>query len=63
MGKETGKLATIRPDEEWRVDSDLRTLIEAEAIKADPKRYAKAQAMAQKKMLETAKVASNTDKD
>ena len=37
--------------------NDLRTMIEAEAIKTDAKRYAKVQAMAKKRMMETAKVA------
>ena len=53
-------LATIKADEEWRVESDLRTMIQAEAIKQDAKRYAKVQAMAKKRMMETAKVAGGT---
>lgn len=52
------KAIAIKPDEEWRAEADLHTLIEAEKIKADPKRYAKAQAIAKKKMMEVAKVAS-----
>lgn len=52
------KAIEIKPDEEWRAEADLHTLMEAEKIKADPKRYAKAQAIAKKKMMEVAKVAS-----
>lgn len=60
MAKESsGALAVIKPDEEWRVESDMSTLIEAEKIKADPKRYAKVQALAKRKMLDVAKVASD----
>jgi hypothetical protein len=51
----------FKPDEEWRAESDLHTLMEAEKIKADPKRYAKVQALAKKKMMEVAKVASDDD--
>ena len=51
-------VVAIKPDEEWRAESDLHTLMEAEKIKADPKRYAKAQALAKKKMMEAAAIAS-----
>lgn len=57
--KSSANTIAIKSDEEWRVESDLRTLMEAEQIKADPKRLAKAQAMAKKKMMEVAKVASD----
>ncbi len=53
--------AMLKDDEKWRVESDMRTLMEAEAIKNDPKRYAKVQAMAKQKMMEVAKIASDTD--
>ena len=59
MAKKTAVL--VKPDEEWRAEADLHTLLEAEKIKADPKRYAKAQAIAKKKMMEVAKVASDDD--
>ena len=51
----------IKPDEEWQVEADLRCLLEAEKIGADPKRMAKVRALAQKKMMEVAKVASDDD--
>lgn len=52
------KAAVIKPDEEWRAEADLHTLMEAEKIKADPKRMAKVRALAQKKMMEVASIAS-----
>jgi hypothetical protein len=60
MAKNKTAEVSIKADEEWRVESDLRTMIEAEAIKQDAKRYAKVQAMAKKRMMETAKVAGGT---
>lgn len=44
----------------WRTESDMRTLIDAEAIKKDGKRMASVQAMAKEKMLEVAKIAADT---
>lgn len=47
------------PDEsDWRVESDLSTLIECEKIEKDPKRMAKVRALAKKKMLDFAAVAT-----
>lgn len=46
------------PSEDWRVESDLNTLIEAEKIEKDPKRMAKVKALAAKRMLEVAAVAA-----
>lgn len=60
MAKNKTAEVSIKADEEWRVESDLRTMIDAEAIKTDAKRYAKVQAMAKKRMMETAKVAGGT---
>lgn len=44
-------------DKEWRADSDLRTLIEAEKIKADPERLKAAmkKRVEMKKALDTVK--------
>ncbi len=53
----------IAEDEEWRAESDLRALMEAEKIRRDPKRLAKAQALAKSRMLETAAVASAEPED
>lgn len=52
------KAIEIKPDEEWRVEADLHTLMEAEKIEKDPKRMAKVRALAQKKMMEAASIAS-----
>lgn len=41
---------------DWRAESDMRSLVEAEAIKRDPKRLAAAQACAKKKLEEVAAV-------
>lgn len=50
--------STCVPSEDWRVESDLNTLIEAEKIEKDPKRMAKVKALAAKRMLEVAAVAA-----
>jgi hypothetical protein len=54
----TNRAIAISDDNRWRVESDLSTLMEAEKIKADPKRLAAAQAMAKEKMMAAAKVAA-----
>lgn len=59
MPKKSMNVAMVKEDERWRVESDLSTLMEAEKIKADPKRFAKAQALAKEKMMAVAKVASD----
>lgn len=56
MGKRSP--TAVAEEMDWRVDGDMRTLIEAEQIKKDPKRLKAAQAAAKKKMLEVAAVAS-----
>ena len=57
------KVMKIAEDDEWRVESDLRTLMDAEKIRRDPKRLAKAQALAKTRMLEAASVASEEPED
>lgn len=52
------RLVSIPEKEEWRAADDCRALIEAEKIKADPKRHALAKAYAQKKTMELAAVAT-----
>ncbi len=59
MPKKSMNVAMVKEDERWRVESDLSTLMEAEKIKADPKRFARAQALAKEKMMAVAKVASD----
>lgn len=48
--------------DDWRVESDLNTLLEAEKIEKDPKRMSKVRALAKQKMLEVAKVAAEGEK-
>ena len=50
-------------DEDWQVESDLRTMIECEKIEKDPKRLAKVQALAKKRMMDMAAVASEGSDD
>ena len=52
------RISMRKEEEQWRVESDLRTLVEAEEIRKDPKRLKKAQALAKEKVVETAAVAS-----
>lgn len=59
MATKRSKPIAIKPDEEWKCEMDLNTLLEAEKIKADPKRFEKAQAMAKKRMMEAAAVATD----
>lgn len=59
--KKNSAAAVLKDDEKWRVESDLRTMIEAEAIKNDAKRFAKVQALAKERMTEVSKVASKED--
>ena len=47
--------------DDWQTEDDLRTLMRAEEIEKDPKRFAKVKAMAKKKMMDMAAVA--TDKE
>lgn len=54
--KAVGADAAIKPDEEWRVESDMNTLIEAEKIKKDPARMAKVKVLARKRLEATATV-------
>jgi hypothetical protein len=49
---------SIKPDEEWRVEDDMRTLMNAKEIQADPKRMAKIKALARKKLESVASVLS-----
>ena len=53
-----GKISATRAEDDWQTESDMRTLMEAEKIKADPKRMEKAQKLAKARLLEVAAVAS-----
>lgn len=55
------KISMRKEEERWRVESDMRTLVEAEEIRRDTKRLAAAKKLAQEKMLEVAAVAGQPD--
>ncbi|MBI5255530.1 MAG: hypothetical protein HY855_03450 [Burkholderiales bacterium] len=61
MPKATATVNMRKEEERWKVESDLRTLMEAEAIEKDPKRFAAAKALAKERLLELASVASESD--
>lgn len=54
--KSRGAVNLIKPDEEWQVEDDMRTLMRAKEIQADPKRMAKVKALARKKLETVATV-------
>lgn len=48
----------VTMDKDWQADADLRTLLEAEEIRENPKRLAAAKAAAKEKLVDMAKVAT-----
>lgn len=54
-----GSIASSSSDD-WRIESDLSTLLEAEKIEKDPKRMSKVRALAKQKMLDVATIAAET---
>jgi hypothetical protein len=60
MAKST-KSPAIASSDDWQVEDDLLTLIRAKEIEKDPKRLAKARALAKQKMLDVAQVAADND--
>lgn len=56
-------IASIKGEDDWQVEADLRTLIECEKIEKDPKRLAKVQALAKQRMMDMAAVASEGPAD
>lgn len=50
--------ANIGMDKDWQADNDLRTLLEAEEIRENPKRLAAAKAAAKEKLVDMAKIAA-----
>jgi hypothetical protein len=56
-------LASTRSEDDWQTESDLRTLMECEVIEADPVRMKKVRALAKKKMMDMAKVATEGSGD
>lgn len=56
-------IAVSKSEDDWRTESDLRTLMECERIEKDPKRLAAAQALAKKQLMDLAAVASEGPND
>lgn len=48
-------------EQDWQTESDLESLLRAEQIKKDPKRFAAATKLAEKRVMENAAVASSDD--
>jgi hypothetical protein len=63
MESDMAKAIAPSSSDDWRVESDLNTLIEAKKIEGDKKRLAKVQALAKQKMLDVACVAADAHKD
>lgn len=57
------KIDMRKEEERWQAESDMRTLVEAQQIRKDPKRLKAAQEVAKKKLLEVAVVAGDDDAD
>lgn len=49
----------MRTPEDYQAESDLAVLMQARKIRNDPKRFAKAQALAKKRMTEVAQIAGS----
>lgn len=63
MAKNKGLISATKSEDDWMVSRDLETLMDAERITKDPKRLAKAQALAKKRLLDLAAVASEAAND
>lgn len=58
MAKGAAVISARKMEDDWQAESDLRTMIEYEAICKDPKRMAKVQALAKSRMMEMASIAT-----
>lgn len=56
-------IASIKAEDDWQTESDLRTMIDCEKIEKDPKRLAKVQALAKQRMMDMAAVATEGKTD
>ena len=56
-------IAATKSEDDWQVESDLRTMMESECIEKDPKRLAKVQALAKTKLLDLASIAAEGKDD
>jgi hypothetical protein len=62
MAKASTK-SIAKSEYDWKAEDDLRTMMASEEIEKDPKRLAKVQALAKKKMLDMAALASEGKDD
>lgn len=51
----------IPADKEWQIESDLRTIMEAQKIEKDEKRFKAVKVLAKKRLMDLASVASESD--
>lgn len=58
MAKKKSSGVCCVSNDDWQAESDLRTMIECEAIEKDPKRMANVRALAKQRMLEVASIAA-----
>jgi len=61
--KSSNVIAATRAEDDWATQRDLDTLMECEKIEKDPKRLKAAQALAKKRLLDLAAVASEGPND
>lgn len=61
MATKRSSLNTVSEDMDWKVEQDLRTVMECEKIEADPKRMKAVRELAKMKMLEIAAIASEKE--
>ena len=59
MAKSKGNISMVKMEEDWQVESDLRTMMECEKIEKDPKRLAKVRALAKQKLMDVASIAAS----
>ena len=61
--RKSNPIGLAEPSDDWQTRNDLETLIRAEEIKRDPKRHAKAKALAKHQLTSVAGVVAAADKD
>lgn len=64
MAKKLGSvISNTKAEDDWATQHDLDTLVECEKIEKDPKRLKAAQALAKKRLMDLASVASEGSDD
>jgi len=56
-----GSVMAMPADKEWQIESDLRTIMEAQKIEKDEKRFKAVKWLAKKRLMDLASVASESD--